>query len=279
MAPRRPSYLPERQRGMMEEKQRHGPPAADRPAPPPDAAMKEELPATLVESAGKRPSRPKLRIGTLTDDDVGAFQHDRPPPTRPRKKMRRPMALCWMDCCILFWLLVIAVDVAVLVVFLVYHPKAPQLRVISATLNEGRIDKLGGDARALNANVTVLAAISNPNTNISIVLRYVQLDLYFDDSVIGTQAVWPAPVQEAPRGSVLRRVHLVVSNVTMTPEAVFVWQNATAKGGGPVALQLAGRFYTQLNFGQWFMCRYWAKPQFTLWLDPPPSGALRRSHC
>ncbi|XP_052140021.1 uncharacterized protein LOC127759839 [Oryza glaberrima] len=141
--------------------------------------------------------------------------------------------------------------------------------------------KRGDSARrVISANLTVLAAISNPNTKIGIVLRYVRFDLYFEDSVVAAQAVWPAPVQVAPGGSVPRRVHLVVSGVSVTRQDAALWRNATAKGGRPVALRLAGRFRTQLNFDRWFFrYRYWVKPQCTLWLDPPPSGALRRSRC
>ena len=203
------------------------------------------------------------------------------PMLRPRNdKKRRPVAFCFTACCILFWLLVIAVGAAVLVIFLIYHPQSPRMRVTSATLNAGYVDELGivGGARALNADLTVLAAISNPNTKLHVVLRYMQLDLYFQGSMIGTQAVWPAPLHEGPRGSVLRSVHLVVSEVTMTQEDVYEWQNATSKGG-PVVLHLAGRFRARLIFGRWFKFNYWVSPQCTLWLDPPPSGALRRARC
>ncbi|KAG8054276.1 hypothetical protein GUJ93_ZPchr0001g29315 [Zizania palustris] len=292
------------------------------PIPASPAVLPEEWQATPVEP--RRPRWPKLtnqktieHTSTLRDDDGGAFQGQPPaggsrivaqppqhPPTSPlnapyyappaprkspmvldpKQKKVQPMAICFTACCILFWLLVIAVGVAVLVVFLLYHPKSPRLRVTSATLNAGYIDELGGvgggssGARALNADLTVLAAIYNPNTKIHIVLRYMQLDLYFEGSMIATQAVWPAPLHEGPGGNVLRNVHLVVSEVTMTQEDVFVWHNATTKGG-PVVLQLAGRFHTQLNFGHWFRYQYWVTPRCTLWLDPPPSGALRRARC
>ncbi|XP_006646589.2 uncharacterized protein LOC102702346 [Oryza brachyantha] len=246
------------------------------------------------------------RTSTIRDDDdvggggvphgglppAGVWPEGRPSPSRPRtkspslfhptKKKRQPVAFCFTACCILFWLLVIAVGTAVLVIFLIYHPQSPKMQVTSATLNAGYVDELGGPAgggpRALNADLTVLAAIYNPNTKLHVVLRYMQLDLYFEGSMIATQAVWPAPLHEGPRGNVLRSVHLVVSEVTMTQEDVAVWQRATGKGG-PVVLQLAGRFRAQLIFGRWFRFNYWVSPQCTLWLDPPPSGALRRARC
>jgi hypothetical protein len=36
-----------------------------------------------------------------------------------------------------------------------------------------------------------MATIYNPNTKIDVVLRYMQLDLYFHGVMIGTQSVWP----------------------------------------------------------------------------------------
>uniref|UniRef100_A0A0D3EXN0 Late embryogenesis abundant protein LEA-2 subgroup domain-containing protein n=1 Tax=Oryza barthii TaxID=65489 RepID=A0A0D3EXN0_9ORYZ len=192
----------------------------------------------------------------------------------PIKMKRKPLAFCHILFYIHVLLLIIAVCLATVAVSLAYHPKSPRLRRRTST-------KRGDSARrVISANLTVLAAISNPNTKIGIVLRYVRFDLYFEDSVVAAQAVWPAPVQVAPGGSVPRRVHLVVSGVSVTRQDAALWRNATAKGGRPVALRLAGRFRTQLNFDRWFFrYRYWVKPQCTLWLDPPPSGALRRSRC
>ncbi|KAF0916431.1 hypothetical protein E2562_007525 [Oryza meyeriana var. granulata] len=312
--PGRPSYLPVSQKKMGEGQAQAAParPAAGhRPLfPAPYAAVPEAPHPTPVVPAGAKPpktfdnQKTILRTSTINDDDdltdeqvpSGLRIRAAGPPNEtgyaqpawgermihPKEKERQPMAFCFTACCILFWLLVIAVGLAVLIIFLLYHPQSPKMRVTSATLNAGYVDELGGPAgggaRALNADLTVLAAIYNPNTKLHIVLRYMQLDLYFQGSMIATQAVWPAPLHEGPRGNVLRSVHLVVSEVTMTQEDVFEWQNATAKGG-PVVLKLAGRFRTQLIFGRWFRFKYWVTPQCTLWLDPPPSGALRRARC
>ncbi|KAL6613970.1 hypothetical protein ACP70R_036240 [Stipagrostis hirtigluma subsp. patula] len=229
------------------------------------------------------PHRPQheIRPGTTTTPTTPSPGKRRPagfpPPDQRRKK--QPVAFCFTLCCILFWLLVIAIGLAILVVYLLYHPKPPQLRVDTATLNAGYIDQLppprGG--LALNSDLYVLAAIKSPNTKIDVVLRYMQVDLYFEGSLIGTQAVWP-PIHEEPGDSVLRSVHLVVSEVLVTREEAAVWWNATTKGG-PVQMRLRGTFYVQLNFGRWLPFRYWIYPTCTLWLDPPPGGALRRVRC
>uniref|UniRef100_A0A0A9HGK7 Late embryogenesis abundant protein LEA-2 subgroup domain-containing protein n=1 Tax=Arundo donax TaxID=35708 RepID=A0A0A9HGK7_ARUDO len=206
-------------------------------------------------------------------------KHSSPMLLPGRKKKRRPVAICFTACCILFWLLVVCIGIAILVVYILYRPQPPRLRVNTATLNSAYIDELppprGG--LALNSDLYVLTAIYNPNTKIDVVLRYMQLDLYFQGSLIGTQAVWP-PMHERPGDSALRSVHLVVSEVRMTQEDVALWQNATVNGS-LVQMHLAGMFYTQLNFGRWLPFRYWVYPSCTLWLDPPPAGALRRARC
>ncbi|CAM0884253.1 unnamed protein product [Alopecurus aequalis] len=200
-----------------------------------------------------------------------------------RKRRKRPAAFCFTLCCILFWLAVILIGAAVLTVYLVYRPEPPRLRLTDASLNAGYVDDLtvpGGPPRglALNADLTVLAVITSPNTKIDVILWYMQMDLYFEGHMIGTQAVRPAPVRETPGGYVLRNVDFVVSEQPLSRQDAWAWRNATRQGG-PVVLQLAGRFHTQLNFGHWLPYRYWVNPRCTLWLDPPPSGRLRRAHC
>ena len=172
-----------------------------------------------------------------------------------------------------------AIGLAILVIYLLYHPKPPRLHVSTATLNAGYIDELPPPhlGQALNSDLYVLAAIYNPNTKIDVALHYMQFDLYFQGHLIGKQAVWP-PLYESPGDSALRTVHLVVSEVVMRPEDADVWKNVTSSGG-LVQMQLEGRFYVQLNFGRWLPFRYMVKPSCALWLDPPPAGALRRARC
>lgn len=82
-------------------------------------------------------------------------------------KRRQLPAFCFTLCCILFWLAVVVIGVAVLTVYLVYRPQPPKLRVTDASLNAGYVDELtvpGGPARglALNADLTALVAITQP---------------------------------------------------------------------------------------------------------------------
>lgn len=198
---------------------------------------------------------------------------------KKNKNKKRPLAFLFTLCCILFWLLVVCIGLGILVIYLIYHPKPPRVHVSTATLNAGYIDELPPPhlGEALNSDLYVLAAIYNPNTKIDVLLHYMQFDLYFQGHLIGTQAVWP-PLYERPGDSALRSVHLVVSEVVMRPEDADLWRNTT-RSGGLVQMQLEGRWWVQLNFGRWLPFKYMVKPSCTLWLDPPPAGALRRARC
>jgi hypothetical protein len=183
--------------------------------------------------------------------------------------------------CIVLWLTAIAFAIAVLVVFIAYHPKKPVLSLSTASLNAGYVNELnvsGGPSSglSLNADLTVLAIISNNNTKLDVELHYMQLDLYFNGHMIGTQ-VLPAPARERPGEYALRYVHFVTSGVPLPPEDAEAWRNATANGG-PVVLDLAGHFRTRM-IGPGLRFPLQNYPHCTLWLRPPPGGKLLESRC
>ncbi|CAL4959856.1 unnamed protein product [Urochloa decumbens] len=275
------------------------PPPSPSPSPPPSSpspppyghSARPQQPPPPPYAHGARPQQPAPAPynqppyyggGNKKQQQAGQPSPMHPTDRRRRKEnSKKPLAFLFTLCCILFWLLVVCIGLAILAIYLLYHPKPPRVHVSTATLNAGYIDELPPPRLgqlALNSDLYVLAAIYNPNTKIDVVLRYIQFDLYFQGHLIGTQAVWP-PLYERPGDSALRSVHIVVSEVTMGPEDAGVWRNATGGGGGLVMLQLEGRWLVQLNFGRWLPFRYMVKPSCTLWLDPPPAGALRRARC
>ncbi|WVZ67734.1 hypothetical protein U9M48_016777 [Paspalum notatum var. saurae] len=243
------------------------------PAP---AVLPRQQAAPETYRPSSEPHQPPKPLWKTTPATSPMFPTER---RRKNENATKPLQFCFTLCCILFWLLVICIGLAILVVYLLYHPKAPRLHVSTATLNAGYIDELPPPqlGEALNSDLYVLANIYNPNTKIDVALRYMQLDLYFQGKLIGTQAVWP-PLYERPGDSALRSVHLVVSEVVLSHEDAEVWRNATASGG-LVEMQLQGKFHVLLNFGRWLPFRYTVRPSCSLWLDPPPAGALRRARC
>jgi hypothetical protein len=189
---------------------------------------------------------------------------------------------CILLSCIVLWAAITITAISVLVVFLAYQPKKAMLSLDTASLNAGYVNELtvsGGPSSglALNADLTMLAVISSNNTKINVELSYMQLDLYFNGHMIGTQ-VLPAPALERRGERVLQSVHFVTSDVPLPQEDAEAWRNATANGG-PVVLHLAGRFRTRLFIGPWLRIPLQVYPHCTLWLNPPPRGILLESQC
>ncbi|CAL5018396.1 unnamed protein product [Urochloa decumbens] len=254
------------------------------PLPPPGSTYSRPDRATPLEdrSSIPFPSPPRFGLGIVPNLPKARKQAAEPAQEAYRRRRTpRFAASRWKRqdadaaqyltaCCLFSCLLALAIGFALLVVYLRYDPRPPRMRVATATLQNSTV---GG--RAHNYSLSVQVRIDNPSTQLHVVLRYVQLDLYFNGSLVGTQAVWPAPIHEAPGDSVLRSVRLPVS-VARDRSA---WRVATDESGGGLELLLVGSLHLQLNFGRRLTLRFWVHPTCTLWLDPLRGGALRQSSC
>ncbi|CAL5033772.1 unnamed protein product [Urochloa decumbens] len=271
----------------------HGP--GGLPLPPPGSTYSRPDRATPLEDSSSMaaepvpdnipfpfPSPPRFGLGIVpklpkarkaTEPAQEAYRRRTPPPrlaVSRLKKEHQHAAQYLTACCLLSCLLALAIGFALLVVYLRYDPRPPRMRVATATLQNSTVA-----GRAHNYSLSVEVRIDNPSTQLHVVLRYVQLDLYFNGSLVGTQAVWQAPIHEAPGDSVLRSVRLPVS-VARDRSA---WRVVTEEGGGGLELLLVGSLHLQLNFGRRLPLRFWVRPTCTLWLDPLRGGALRQSSC
>jgi hypothetical protein len=97
-------------------------------------------------------------------------------PFQPRLRKRTSiLSWCMAAICTIFWVAVILLGLAVLIVYLLYRPKSPQFDIVAGTLNAGYIDT----GNLLNADITLLANVINPNTKVNIYFSYLQLDMYY----------------------------------------------------------------------------------------------------
>ncbi|XP_010932709.1 uncharacterized protein [Elaeis guineensis] len=174
-------------------------------------------------------------------------------------------------CCALMWTIVILGGVVVLIVYLVFRPKSPLLDIQSATLNAAYLDT----GTLLNADITILANFSNPNRKVHVAFSYVQVDLYFMDTMIATQAV--EPFAERPGESALKSLHVIASEVPLPRKAAEEWQRGTSEEG--VALEVTGRFRTRSDLGKWLHFTYWLYGHCTIVIGAPPTGVLLSSRC
>nr|CAD1839158.1 unnamed protein product [Ananas comosus var. bracteatus] len=190
------------------------------------------------------------------------------------KLLQRWIMYCVAAFCIILSLAVILGGAAVLAIFLAYRPRGPRLDIPTATLNAAYLDSPGP---SLNADLTFLANLSNPNRRIDLKFSYLQIDLYFQSTLIATQAV--RPFAERRGESVLRNVDMLSSEVALPPDAANAWQNGTAPGGDGVSLRLMGKFRTRMVIGGWLRYTYWARVHCDLMVGPPPAGALLGRQC
>lgn len=92
-----------------------------------------------------------------------------------QRKRTSVLAWCMVIVCTVFWVAVILLGLSVLIVYLVYRPRSPQFDIAAASLNAGYIDT----GNLLNADITLLASVINPNTKVNIYFSSLQLDMYF----------------------------------------------------------------------------------------------------
>ncbi|WOL15585.1 hypothetical protein Cni_G24366 [Canna indica] len=199
----------------------------------------------------------------------------------PRKPMLRfqPMAprpthpTAWLlaACCAVLWVAIILGGIAILVVYLAFRPRYPRLEIAGVTLNGAYLDA----GTLLNADITILANFSNPNEKVDVSYSYMQLDLYFHGAMIATQAVEPFDEQRGQ--AVLRSVHMMSSQVPLTPAAAKAWSDGTMGQG--VAMEVVGSFRTKSVLAGWMHYTYWLHRHCKIAVGAPPNGALLSSSC
>ncbi|GER47682.1 late embryogenesis abundant protein [Striga asiatica] len=128
----------------------------------------------------------------------------------PTSRPTRPMAWLVAALCALFWMIVIVAGLIILIVYLVFQPKLPRFDLSAATLNSAYLD-LG---YLLNADITLLANFTNPNTKVDVDFTYIVLDVYYEKNIIVTRYVSPFSVRK--RESRFADVHMVASQVKLS---------------------------------------------------------------
>ncbi|XP_010251011.1 PREDICTED: NDR1/HIN1-Like protein 3 [Nelumbo nucifera] len=186
---------------------------------------------------------------------------------------RRTNPITWFAAifCAIFWIIVILGGLVVLIVYLIFRPRNPHFDVSSATLNAAYIDM----GYLLNADLTVLANFTNPNKKIDVDFSYMDIDLYYGDTLIATGAIDPFSATRTE--SKLQDVHMVSSQVRL-PSGDSERLQKQMEGNG-IILDVKGTFRTRSNFGSIFHYSYWLYSRCTIVLTGPPSGVLVGRNC
>lgn len=171
----------------------------------------------------------------------------------------------------LFWILVIVGGLIILIVYLVFRPRSPRFDISSATINAAYLDM----GYLLNADVTVLANFSNPNSKVKVEFSYVILDLYYNNNFIATRYIEPFAVTRGE--SRFSDVHMVASQVRLSTERSMQLQKQIEQGR--VNLEIKGLFRARSKLGGIFHYSYWMYAHCQLVVTGPPTGVLIRKKC
>lgn len=189
----------------------------------------------------------------------------------PTSQRTKPVTWLVAALCMLFWILVIVGGLIVLIVYLVFRPHSPWFDISTATINAAYLDM----GYLLNADVTVLANFSNPNTKVKVDFSYAILDLYIDNKFIVTSYIPPFAVMRGE--SRFANVHMVASQVALSTAQSMQLQKQIQQGR--MNLDIKGLFKARSKLGGVFHYSYWMYAHCQLVLSGPPTGVLIRKKC
>uniref|UniRef100_A0A9I9D561 Late embryogenesis abundant protein LEA-2 subgroup domain-containing protein n=1 Tax=Cucumis melo TaxID=3656 RepID=A0A9I9D561_CUCME len=104
-----------------------------------------------------------------------------------RPRQTNPIIWCFAFLCLAFSLLLIFLGIATLVIFLVVRPRNPLFDIPNASLSTIYFDA----PEYLNGDFTILANFTNPNHRVDVRYENADIELFFGDRLIATQAIQP----------------------------------------------------------------------------------------
>ncbi|XP_074372857.1 NDR1/HIN1-like protein 10 [Apium graveolens] len=208
----------------------------------------KNVPAELLGSARKTRIQPLLR-----------------PP-------RRTNPLIWFCAilCLVFSLALIVSGILTLIVFLDIKPRKPLLDTPNASLSVIYFDS----PENLNSDFTFLANFSNPNKKLDVRIEYLEIELYFSDSLLASQVL--PPFSQKPREAKLITVRFISSLVYLPPKVALELQKQVV--GNKVVYNIRGTFKVRISFGL-IHFHYWLHRRCQLELTSPPTGILITRSC
>ncbi|THG08721.1 hypothetical protein TEA_017384 [Camellia sinensis var. sinensis] len=187
---------------------------------------------------------------------------------QPRRT--NPVVWCGAILCMIFSILLIFFGVATLVVVLVIKPKNPVFDTPAARLNLIYFDTPVN----FNGDFTFLANFSNPSRKLDVRFEYGDVELYFYDSLIASQAFQPFTLR---RGEArLASVHMISSLVFLPPNLALELQQHVQSNR--VIYNIRGTFRVRANLGL-IHFSYWLRGRCQLEMTSPPIGALLARSC
>ncbi|PON41679.1 Late embryogenesis abundant protein [Parasponia andersonii] len=238
--------------------------------PPPPPSQKHATPVSLsqiviskqaVNSENRPPQTPNNNTKTSVKQ-----------PILLQTEPRRTNPLIWFGAvvCLVFSLLLIFFGIATLIIFLVVKPRTPVFDTPNARLNTVYFDS----PDYFNGDFAIIANFSNPNRKLDVRFEYVDIELYFADRLISTQAL--QPFTQPPGEIRLEAVHLI-SSLVYLPQNHAV-ELRTQVQSNRVNYNIRGTFKVRATLGM-IHVTYWLHSRCQLQMTGPPTGILVARNC
>ncbi|KAJ4841769.1 hypothetical protein Tsubulata_015797 [Turnera subulata] len=191
------------------------------------------------------------------------FQH-------PRPRRTNPLIWCAAILCLIFSLVLIFLGIATLIIYLVLRPKNPTFDTPNGNLNVIYFDS----PEYFNGDLTFIANFSNPNQKIDVRFEYLDLELYFQDRLIGRQAL--QPFTERRRETRLESIHIITSLVYLPPNHATELQKQVL--ANKIIYNIRGTFKVRANLGP-LRYSYWLHGRCEIQMTGPPTGVIVARSC
>ncbi|KAG9143239.1 hypothetical protein Leryth_010154 [Lithospermum erythrorhizon] len=188
------------------------------------------------------------------------------------RKPRRtnPIIWCFAVFCLFSILILIISGIVTIIIFVSYKPKTPVFDTPGATLNFIYLNSL----EFLNGDIVLLANFSNPNKKLHVKFEYVEIQLYFSNTLIATRTV--SPFVQKQREIKMVPIQMISSLVSLPPRIAIELQKQIQKNR--VILDMKGRFKVRIKMGLTHV-GYWLHGSCQLELTSPPNGFLLHHKC
>ncbi|KAK4278248.1 hypothetical protein QN277_016117 [Acacia crassicarpa] len=149
------------------------------------------------------------RYGDLESPNFLTTQYSRLSTTLRQPRVRRTNPAVWFAAvlCFIFSVVLIFFGIATLIIFLTIKPRNPTFDIPNASLNVVYFDS----PEYLNGDFVLLVNFSNPNRKIHVKFQSGNIQLFFSDRVISSQAI--QPFTQRGRETRLQSIHFISSLV------------------------------------------------------------------
>ncbi|XP_008447789.2 uncharacterized protein LOC103490177 [Cucumis melo] len=187
-----------------------------------------------------------------------------------RPRQTNPIIWCFAFLCLAFSLLLIFLGIATLVIFLVVRPRNPLFDIPNASLSTIYFDA----PEYLNGDFTILANFTNPNHRVDVRYENADIELFFGDRLIATQAI--QPFSQRKNEVRLQPVHLISSLVFLPQNFGLVLRRQVQNN--KIVYNIRGTFRVKASVGI-IHYSFWLHSRCQLVMTSPPTGILVARSC